>query len=184
MRPSAARLSCLHRYSESPVYRAQREKVQDGKMFIVLIVVLWQKLFVEDSIKRRGKMMSMHHCITVVDAFSTPTQQFQHISFPRRLCLQSQVVILLGRQRRHRHHKLCTDPVLWILACVTRRSYAMVRNARQLTVFEQAHVVAAQCLDEFFCHVHLSQGQLVVVTVVQDVQQVCVERVNVLQRGG
>lgn len=51
-----------------------------------------------------------------------------------------------------------------------------------LTILEQSHVVPAKCLDQLLCHVHLAEGELVMVAVVQDVQQVRVERMNVLKK--
>ena len=52
----------------------------------------------------------------------------------------------------------------------------------RLTVLEEPHVIAAESLHELLGHVHLAKRQLVVIAVVQDVEQVCVERVDVLQK--
>lgn len=51
-----------------------------------------------------------------------------------------------------------------------------------LTILEKPHVVAAERLYQLLSHIHLPEGELVVVAVVEDVQQVCVERMDVLQK--
>lgn len=55
------------------------------------------------------------------------------------------------------------------------------KAATRLTVLEKPHVVSAESLHQLLRHVHLAKRQLVVIAVVQDVEQVCVERVDVLR---
>uniref|UniRef100_A0A0E9WL69 Uncharacterized protein n=1 Tax=Anguilla anguilla TaxID=7936 RepID=A0A0E9WL69_ANGAN len=48
-------------------------------------------------------------------------------------------------------------------------------------ILHQPHIVLGNIVNQILCYVYLSQGQLVVVFVIQNVHQVCIKWVNVVQ---
>src|SRR5690606_16890431 len=59
-------------------------------------------------------------------------------------------------------------------------AFELFASEERVSVFEQAHVVLSKSIDVMATMIHLSEGEFVMVAIVQHVDQIFVERVDFL----
>jgi len=61
------------------------------------------------------------------------------------------------------------------------RSFKQFASIKRISIFHQSNIISSNIIYDILCFVNVTQGQLIMISVVKDVHQISVEGMNIIQ---
>ena len=66
--------------------------------------------------------------------------------------------------------------------CGGGKNLQLLCTVKSISVLEHTHVVFCELVHDLTGDVHLTEGEFVMVTIIQDIHEICVERMDILKK--